>query len=70
MEKTDLFTCGGIHRHHGCKIAAEAVSKVAALLRAVGLGGIDAARSTSVAAAHSVIHVHLPYQLIQHRMTH
>lgn len=57
-----MFTCGCRH-HHGCKSATEAAGGIAAVHRAVGLGGVDAGISTGGAAASSVAHVHLSHQL-------
>lgn len=64
-----LFTCC-CHHHHGCKTTIEAAGRIAAVHRAVGLRGVEAAVSTGGAAANSVPHVRLSNQLVHCRRTH
>lgn len=69
MSKMSLFTCG-CYYHHGCKTAIEAASRIAAVHRAVDLRLVEAPTSTGDAAANTVAHLRLSYQLIYCRMTH
>lgn len=62
------LTCACGH-HHGCKAAVEAVCGVAAVHRAVDLGGAVAGNSAGHGAVHGVALVHLSHQLMYGRTT-